>query len=86
MHNVQNNFTMVNNHWKCKTMKVELFNDTLGFTQLLSASTAINFSTNTQQFNYTPNISIAHARYQIRCTCIETGEEEESSIFNIALS
>ncbi len=86
IHNVQNNFTMVNNHWKCKTMSIELFNDTLGFNQVISSSTAINFSTNTQQFNYTPDIDLAHARYQIRCRCNETGEVAESSIFSIALS
>ena len=86
IHNVQNNFTMVNNHWKCKTMSIELINDLLGFNQVISSSTAIDFSTSTQQFNYTPNISIAHDKYQIRCRCNETGEVAESSIFSIALS
>ena len=86
VHNIQNTFTIVNNHWKCKTMSIELFNNLLPFNQVISSSTAINFSTIAQTFSYTPNIAAAHNKYQIRCRCNETGEVAVSSIFSIALS
>ncbi len=86
VHEISNSFTIVANHWKCKTMTVMLVNYTLGFERVLETSRAVNVSASTQQITYTPAIHAANARYQILCRCNETGLESISSLFNIALS
>ena len=77
---------MANQHWKARTMNLELYKGTNTLVQTILSGAEVEYTPgSTSGISWTPaNLpGPPHNNYKLRATCLETGSVSESSVFSI---
>lgn len=77
---------MANQHWKARTMNLELYKGTNTLVQTILSGAEVEYTPgSTSGISWTPaNLpGPPHNNYKLRATCLETGSVSESSAFSI---
>ncbi len=75
---------MSNQHWKARTMNLELFRGSALIQTILSGADVAYTPTSVSAISWTPaNIEGSHSNYTLKATCIETGSVSTSNNFSI---
>nr|BAR35014.1 hypothetical protein [uncultured Mediterranean phage uvMED] len=75
---------MSNQHWKARTMNLELFRGSALIQTILSGADVAYTPTSVSAISWTPaNIEGSHSDYTLKATCIETGSVSTSNNFSI---
>jgi len=80
---------MANQHWKARTMNLELYKGTNTLVQTILSGAEVEYTPgSTSGISWTPaNLpGPPHNNYKLRATCLETGSVSESSTFSITPS